>query len=158
MKSISPAFLYNEAIPTQYTCDSANMSPALAWSDAPEGTQSFALIVDDKDTEKIWVHWILFNIPATIEFIVENQDATGEEVAFMQGATDFNHMQQWGGPCPPRPSLKASDFAPSFAKSFGGHVKASTNTSEGTASGTHHYHFSSIPCLIYLQEQPKNSF
>jgi Raf kinase inhibitor-like YbhB/YbcL family protein len=69
---------------------------------------------------KTWVHWILFNIPATVEYIVENEGAVGQEVAFMQGATDFNNAQQWRGPCPPRPSLKAS---------------------EGTANGTHHYHF-----------------
>lgn len=120
MKLISPAFSHNEAIPMQYTCDGANISPALAWSDAPDETQSFVLIVDDPDAatlrslgeigaRKPWVHWILFNIPATVEYIVENQGAAGEEVAFMQGSTDFNSMHKWGGPCPPH--------------------------------GTHHYHF-----------------
>lgn len=102
MKLVSPAFSHNEAIPMQYTCDGANMSPAFAWSDAPDGTQSFALIVDDPDAAaKVWTHWILFNIPATVEYIVENQGAAGDEVAFMQGSTDFDSAQKWGGPCPP---------------------------------------------------------
>jgi len=102
MKLISPTFSHNEAIPTQYTCDGANISPALAWSDAPDNTQSFALIVDDPDAPaKVWVHWILFNIPSTVEYILENQGMASEEVAFLQGATDFNGAQKWGGPCPP---------------------------------------------------------
>jgi Raf kinase inhibitor-like YbhB/YbcL family protein len=102
MKLISPAFSHNESIPTKYTCDGENISPALAWSDAPAGTQSFALIVDDPDApKKVWVHWIVFNIPVTVEHIIENQGATGEEVAFTQGSTDFNSAQKWGGPCPP---------------------------------------------------------
>jgi Raf kinase inhibitor-like YbhB/YbcL family protein len=112
MKLISPAFSHNEAIPAQYTCDGTNISPALGWSGVPDGTESFALIVDDPDAvsavasakeepKKIWVHWIVFNIPATVNEIRENQGSTGEEVSFLQGATDFNGAQKWGGPCPP---------------------------------------------------------
>jgi len=98
MKLTSPTFSHNEAIPTQYTCDGTNISPALAWSNAPEGTQSFALIVDDPDAPaKVWVHWVLFNIPSTIEHLRENAQAG----PFVQGSTDFNGAKQWGGPCPP---------------------------------------------------------
>lgn len=111
MKLISPAFSHNEAIPAQYTCDGANISPALAWSDAPEGTASFALIVDDPDAvsavasakeepSKVWTHWIVFNIPPTVDHITENQGSTRADVPFMQGLTDFN-AKNWGGPCPP---------------------------------------------------------
>ena len=49
MKLTSPAFSHNGAIPSQYTCDGADISPALEWSDAPQNTNSFALIVDDPD-------------------------------------------------------------------------------------------------------------
>lgn len=102
MKLISPTFSHNEAIPAEHTCDGANISPALAWSDAPEKTRSFALIVDDPDApKKIWTHWIVFNIPVTVTHIVQNAGASGEEVAFTLGSTDFNGSQKWSGPCPP---------------------------------------------------------
>lgn len=102
MKLVSPAFSHNEAIPIEYTCDGANISPALVWSDAPENTQSFALIVDDPDAPaKVWVHWLIFNIPSTVDFLVKKQGNTRQEVSFMQGATDFNGAQKWSGPCPP---------------------------------------------------------
>ena len=98
MKLISPAFSHNEAIPAQYTCDGANISPALAWSGAPTGTNSFALIVDDPDAPaKVWVHWILFNMPDTVNALTENTDIG----PFIQGATDFDGKQGYGGPCPP---------------------------------------------------------
>jgi len=98
MKLTSPAFNHNSPIPPQYTCDGADISPALQWTDAPSATQSFALIVDDPDAPtKVWVHWVIFNIPASINNIAENMSSS----AFTQGATDFNGAQHYGGPCPP---------------------------------------------------------
>jgi Raf kinase inhibitor-like YbhB/YbcL family protein len=98
MKLTSPAFSHNGAIPSEYTCDGANISPALKWSDAPQNCNSFALIVDDPDAPgKIWVHWVLFNIPNTTQSLHENTDSG----PFIQGATDFNGKQGYGGPCPP---------------------------------------------------------
>lgn len=103
MELISPAFSHNEPIPVDYTCDGTNTSPALSWKNQPYGTQSIALIVEDPDAPAgVWTHWILFNIPATVDHIPINAGADGQEIAFMQGATDFNSAQSWGGPCPPR--------------------------------------------------------
>ena len=102
MKLTSPAFSHNEPIEAKYTCDGANISPALAWSEAPENTQSFALIVDDPDAPaKVWVHWILYNIPSTVGYLRENEGSTRETPPYLSGATDFNGAQKWGGPCPP---------------------------------------------------------
>jgi Raf kinase inhibitor-like YbhB/YbcL family protein len=98
MKLTSPAFSHNGSIPSEYTCDGANISPALKWLDAPQPTNSFVLIVDDPDAPaKVWTHWILFNIPNTTQSLVENSQSG----PFLQGATDFNGKCQWGGPCPP---------------------------------------------------------
>ena len=98
MKLTSPTFSHNEAIPSQYTCDGADVSPALQWSDEPEGTKSFALIVDDPDAPaKVWVHWIVFNIPNTVRSLAEGVSITD----FTAGSTDFNGKRAWGGPCPP---------------------------------------------------------
>ena len=98
MKLTSSAFSHNSSIPSEYTCDGANISPALQWSDAPQAANSFALIVDDPDAPgKVWVHWILFNIPNTTQNLTENTQSG----PFIQGATDFDGKRQWGGPCPP---------------------------------------------------------
>lgn len=98
MKLKSTAFTHNSPIPAQYTCDGADISPALQWTGAPKKTKSFALIVDDPDAPvKVWVHWVLFNIPANTNNLAENLPAN----TFPQGATDFNGAQQYGGPCPP---------------------------------------------------------
>jgi Raf kinase inhibitor-like YbhB/YbcL family protein len=61
----SSAFADGSPIPKKYTADGPNVSPPLAWSDAPAGTQVFALICDDPDAPRgTWVHWVLFNILA----------------------------------------------------------------------------------------------
>jgi Raf kinase inhibitor-like YbhB/YbcL family protein len=93
----SNAFENQTAIPAMYTCDGKNISPALTWQGIPEGTKSFALIVDDPDApSKVWVHWILFNIPPTITELKEGSATTNVK----RGTTDFNNMN-YGGPCPP---------------------------------------------------------
>ena len=94
----SPAFTNNGMIPEKYTCDGSNISPRLEWSGAPTNTQSFALIMEDPDAlEKVWVHWLLFNIPATVNFLPENTT----NGSFMNGSTDFHGSLLYGGPCPP---------------------------------------------------------
>lgn len=93
----SPAFDHQKQIPAKYTCDGENISPQIHWENAPEGTQSFALIVDDPDApKKVWVHWVVFNIPADAKSLKEGI-RTGN---FVQGMTDFGSVG-FGGPCPP---------------------------------------------------------
>jgi len=94
----SPAFKHNGLIPEQYTCEGSNISPRLEWTGAPAHTKSFVLIVEDPDaTGKTWVHWLLYNIPGTSNFLPEN----AQNGQFTNGATVFNGAHQWGGPCPP---------------------------------------------------------
>jgi Raf kinase inhibitor-like YbhB/YbcL family protein len=93
----STAFAHNERIPSKYTCDGENISPDLSWKNVPEGTKSFALIVDDPDAPaKVWVHWIVFNISSAITHLEENATTNN----FMTGLNDFK-TQNYGGPCPP---------------------------------------------------------
>jgi phosphatidylethanolamine-binding protein (PEBP) family uncharacterized protein len=51
-----------------FGCQGGNLSPALSWSNAPKGTQSFALLVHDPDapTGSGWWHWLIYNIPANV--------------------------------------------------------------------------------------------
>ena len=101
----SGAFSPGGAIPTRHTCDGADRSPALAWTGAPAGTVTFALIVDDPDAPGgTWVHWVLFNIPGDREALPEGV-ATTERLDWLggalQGRNDFRRIG-YGGPCPPR--------------------------------------------------------
>ncbi len=96
----SPAFQAGAAIPVKYTCEGDDLSPALAWTNVPDGTRTFALIVDDPDAPgRVWVHWVAWDIPATARGLPEGVAPNDPTVA--QGRNDF-HKQGYGGPCPPK--------------------------------------------------------
>ncbi len=99
----STAFKDGAAIPIKHTCDGADVSPPLAWSSAPAGTRTFALIADDPDAPAgTWVHWVLYNLPGAVSDLpeniakVESLDLGGAR----QGRNDFRRPG-YGGPCPP---------------------------------------------------------
>ena len=93
----SVAFDQNGEIPSVHTCDGDGTPPPLKWSEAPPGTKSFVLIVDDPDApdpnapRRTFVHWVAYDIP---------RSATTLEA---QGREGFNDEEQRGysGPCPP---------------------------------------------------------
>ncbi len=98
----SSAFTNGSAIPPRYSCKGQDVSPQLAWSDPPAGTQSFALIMDDPDAPAgTWVHWIIFNIPGVARGLSEGIPA--DKVLLdgsLQGITSA-HSSGFHGPCPP---------------------------------------------------------
>lgn len=97
MEFKSDAFANGQSIPMKYTCTGNNVSPALTWNNAPSGTQSFALIVDDPDAPAgTWVHWVLYNIPAGTTELPESADPS----SFSAGKNSAGHMS-YDGPCPP---------------------------------------------------------
>ena len=98
----SSAFKEGADIPRQYTCEGADISPALAWGEAPQKTQSFALIADDPDAPVgTWVHWVAWDIPAAARQLPENVAKTaGLPGGGHQGTNDFRNIG-YGGPCPP---------------------------------------------------------
>lgn len=92
----SQAFNDGETLPAKYTCDGDDRSPPLAWSGPPEGTKSFALVVDDPDAPGgTFRHWGAWNIPAGTRVIEEGQDGQ-----FAQAVNDFGRPG-YGGACPP---------------------------------------------------------
>ncbi len=97
------AFSEAQPIPVKYTCSGQDVSPPLKWSNAPAGTKSFALIVDDPDAPVgIWTHWVIFNLPPTTTSLPENMSKSPElPDGAKQGMNDFHHIG-YGGPCPPR--------------------------------------------------------
>ncbi len=99
MKLTSTAFEHEGKIPRNYTCEGINVNPSLSIHDVPEGTKSLALIMDDPDAirpaNKVWDHWIVFNMPPTITEIKEREQPEG-----IPGKGTSNNLQ-YQGPCPP---------------------------------------------------------
>ena len=98
----SPGFPSGGEIPRQHTCDGADRSPALTWGTVPEGTKSFALIVDDPDAPAgTWVHWVVYDLPANTTQLSQGLDPTDRLAnGGTQGLNDFQ-KPGYGGPCPP---------------------------------------------------------
>ncbi len=103
MQLMSASFEQGQTIPSKYSCEGTDISPELHWENAPEGTQSLALITDDPDAPAgTWVHWVLYNIPADATSLPENQPKTETlESGIRQGRNNFLKTG-YGGPCPPR--------------------------------------------------------
>lgn len=80
-----------------FGCEGGNMAPTLAWSGAPDGTESFAITVYDPDapTGSGWWHWFVFNIPADVTSVPAGSVIDGIELVNDYGAEGF------GGACPP---------------------------------------------------------
>ncbi len=97
-----PSFAQGEMIPAVYTCDGRDLSPPLQWTGAPPGTRSFALISDDPDAPVgTWVHWVVWNIPSSMNSLEENLPKKDTlPGGIRQGTTDFRRIG-YGGPCPP---------------------------------------------------------
>lgn len=93
----SPAFGNHGSIPSEHTCDGDSTPPPLQWSGAPDGTRSFALIVDDPDApdpkapKRTFVHWVAYDIPASSTRLADGH-RDGVNDARGRGYT---------GPCPP---------------------------------------------------------
>lgn len=102
MEIKSAAFEEGGLIPSEFTCDGADVSPPLTWSSVPAGTKSLALISDDPDAPVgIWVHWVIYNIPPTetgLPKVVPGDEKL--ENGTIQGKNDFSRIG-YGGPCPP---------------------------------------------------------
>ena len=102
----SAAFQPDGEIPAKYTCEGEDISPALTWTDLPEGTQSLALIVDDPDApdpqapKMTWVHWVLYNLPVTAPGLPEGVQPEGLPAGTRQGLNDWRRAR-YNGPCPP---------------------------------------------------------
>ncbi len=84
----SQGFEHGGEMPARYTCDGKNISPPLIWAGVPDGTKSLALVIDDPDVPdpkaptRVWVHWLLYNIPAQVRSLPEanagSQPARGD--------------------------------------------------------------------------------
>ena len=101
-KLTSSAFPAETTIPKKYSCDGQDISPPLAWSGAPAGTKSFALIMDDPDARpNTWVHWVLFDLPGDTQSLSENVPKTKELASGARHGNNGEPKIGYEGPCPP---------------------------------------------------------
>lgn len=106
MRLTSSAFVHEGEIPARYTCDGADVSPELRWSDLPSGTRSLALIVDDPDApdpaapKMVYVHWVLYDIPPSAGGLPASVAPRDLPKGTREGVNDWKRTG-YGGPCPP---------------------------------------------------------
>ncbi len=98
----STAFAAGQPIPPLYSCRGKNISPPLAWTGVPASTKSLALILDDPDAPMgTYVHWVIYNIPATSKGLAESIPARPKlDDGSLQGANSSGGTG-YTGPCPP---------------------------------------------------------
>ncbi len=97
--------LANAQVFDEFGCKGGNVSPALAWSGAPAGTKSFALLMHDPDapTGSGWWHWVVYNIPAGTGSLPAGAGDPKKRLmpaGAVQARTDYGSVG-YGGPCPP---------------------------------------------------------
>jgi Raf kinase inhibitor-like YbhB/YbcL family protein len=103
----STAFQHDGEIPPKYTCEGDDVSPALSWVEVPAGAASLALVMDDPDApdpkapKMTWVHWVLYNIPASATGLEEGISPQNLPSGTLEGLNDWKRTG-WGGPCPPQ--------------------------------------------------------
>lgn len=96
----SSAFEDGGPIPEKYTGEGDDVSPPLSWSDAPDGTRSFAVICHDPDAPLVspgtygFVHWVLYGIPGDVSELPEGTNK------YSPGKNNFD-KSGYGGPMPP---------------------------------------------------------
>jgi len=94
-------------IPAKFTCAAGqnSPSPAISWSNAPAGTQSFVLIMHDPDpviggSVNDVLHWAIFDIPGSAKGLPENV-AKGDQSDGAKQIKNIAQMNGYLGPCPP---------------------------------------------------------
>ncbi len=96
----SAAFQNGGEIPRKYVRAGDNLSPPLAWGDAPAGTKSFVLIIADPDAPRgTFHHWAVYDIPATTQSLPEGAGSASS--GLRQGVNDFGDAY-YDGPQPPK--------------------------------------------------------
>jgi hypothetical protein len=101
MQLTSPAFKEGGSIPSKFTCDGEGINPELSISGIPSNAKTLVLIMDDPDVpesvrkDRMWDHWVVFNIPPTTTKIPESSPPFGTPGKNTDGGLTYQ------GPCPP---------------------------------------------------------
>ena len=102
----SPEVAEGGALPAEYTCDGTSSTLSLSWSDAPAGTQSFAVVMHHiASPEDIHWYWIIFDIPSVVTSLPKNSSGIG-----MLGTNSVNGKTAYAPPCSKGPGLKVYTY------------------------------------------------
>lgn len=102
----STAYAEGEMIPEVYECQSGggdNISPPLAWTPGPAGTQSYAIVMRDLDFMSGFIHWVIWDIPANVMSLPENVEQVYQPAVpagAKQAPFNGNNVGYYG-PCSP---------------------------------------------------------
>jgi Raf kinase inhibitor-like YbhB/YbcL family protein len=98
----SPAFRNDEEIPHKYARSGGNVSPPLHWKDAPDGTKSFVLVVEDPDAPSgTFRHWAVYDIDGSRDRLPEGTPEGAKTESLGHGVNDFGNPH-YDGPQPPK--------------------------------------------------------
>jgi Raf kinase inhibitor-like YbhB/YbcL family protein len=125
-------------------CVGENISPALSWSNPPEGTKSFAILMFDIDGRPPGgvSHWVAYGIPASVTGFAEGE--VSKQTEKFVGGQSLMKLPHYFGPCTPSGpphhyifTLMATDLEPSalkegmtrdeLIKALDGHAKGATS-------------------------------
>jgi Raf kinase inhibitor-like YbhB/YbcL family protein len=111
MKLMSSPIAPGAPIANDYACTGADRSPTLSWSNAPQNTKTFALVVEDPDAPGgTFIHWVAYNIPAQVTSLPEGVPRSTEiPGGGTNGINGFDHVG-YNGPCPPPGKLHHYHF------------------------------------------------
>lgn len=102
--SVLDGHLQQNQFANVFGCSGKNLSPQLSWSGAPQGTKSFVVTMYDPDapTGSGWWHWVLANVPGTVNELKEGADSAGGKLpaGTLQVRGDTG-MPGYLGACPP---------------------------------------------------------
>lgn len=105
----SPSFADNDILDSKHAakggprnCDGENISPALEWSHAPDGTKSFAVIVFDSVGAhgQGVTHWVGYGIPGSASSVGEGEISSAAVDGNYVGGTNRIKKPFYFGPCP----------------------------------------------------------
>jgi len=98
----SAAFASGGELNDRYTQNGDNMSPPIAWTKGPPGTQSYVLLAEDAGVnrpEPVF-HWVVYDIPSTMTAVSGNQPT---DAALNNGAMQGLNVRKASGFLGPKP-------------------------------------------------------
>ncbi len=107
----SGAFADGDPLPAEYTCAGESLSPPLEWTDVPDSTRSFVLIMQDRDGPFVtWTQWLVYNLPGDLRSLPAGAIIGDPEYGTAREGTNTWLNHGYSAPCAP-PVLSEHTYA-----------------------------------------------